>query len=123
MSPDKVAQELSELRGVVNTEFGHITKRLDSHSESLKQVGSDIADIKARCTAHMTVDQVKEGFENKRAAQEEKANEKKAEENRNQRRFWRQAWFQLAIMILSCLLSSMVGGYVAAHGIPKLAIP
>jgi len=130
MSPDKVAQELCELRGVVNTEFGHITKRLDSHSDTLKQVGSDIAEIKSQFAAHMTTSQLKNEFAQERVTREANADardaehkasekhdteERVAEEARYQRRFWQRTWVQLIVAGIICLLSSMLGSYYGAH--------
>jgi hypothetical protein len=89
---------LSALEATVTTEFGHVNKRLESHSTDIRKLSGEVQSLNL-CIAK------KQAVNNYKDAQEEQM----AEDKRDTKKFWRQAWFQVMVSLVVFLLGSEFG--------------
>jgi len=49
-------EQLAALTATVKNEFEHITKRLDSHSQDIRDLGSNVHSLESKIDAHCAVE-------------------------------------------------------------------
>jgi len=99
-----IGRQLAALEATFKAELEHITKRLDSHSVEIKQVSGSVEQIKRQLAVNAAAEKVKCHY----ADQAEDVQQEKS-------RFKRSICAKAIFWIVTWLISSLGGGWIATH--------
>jgi len=91
-----LAKEVAALSATMTNEFEHVNRRLDSHSNEIKGLASDMAEVKQSLAVNHAVNCYRQ------------------ERDSDELHFWRDARLRLVVMFGSWFLSAVVGGWLAS---------